>query len=227
MDVTPESNVRTMGLHLTPPNIQNKCFSERSHLMFCSMASHARTGFISFSQQEKRGAVFLIFGSIGRKRIRCPDSATLHWTESSAGTDRKLYIGWTDGKQVSSAWAVHSSGTFRIHPVLHVRKRKCKFLWTSISFFVTWIPGDEVEWSGHCDAAETCFSGYSIYKISPASVSGRGFSVKIFISDSDPIEEEASSKQPEYQSCISSGADKVCKCWNDIRTGQSTDNESD
>ena len=33
--------------HLTPANIQNKCFSERSHFMFCFMASHARTSFFS------------------------------------------------------------------------------------------------------------------------------------------------------------------------------------
>ena len=36
MDVTPEANVRSMELHLLPPNIQNECFSERSHFMFCS-----------------------------------------------------------------------------------------------------------------------------------------------------------------------------------------------
>ena len=38
--------------HLTPANIQNKCFSERSHFMFCFMASHARTSFISLSQKS-------------------------------------------------------------------------------------------------------------------------------------------------------------------------------
>ena len=34
MDVTPESNVRPTGLHLSPSNIQNECFSERSMLMY-------------------------------------------------------------------------------------------------------------------------------------------------------------------------------------------------
>ena len=44
--------------HLTPANIQNKCFSERSHLMFCFMASNARTGFISLCQINSMGNTF-------------------------------------------------------------------------------------------------------------------------------------------------------------------------
>ena len=55
MDVTPESNVRPMELHLTPPNIQNKCFSERSHLMFWSEASPGETGFIPLRQLGRKG----------------------------------------------------------------------------------------------------------------------------------------------------------------------------
>ena len=40
------------------------------------------------------------------------------------------------------------AGAFRIHLVLPVRKGKYEFQWTSISFFVTGIPGDEEERAG-------------------------------------------------------------------------------
>ena len=49
---------------------------------------------------------------------------------------------------------------------------------------------------------------------------------EIFISDSDSIEEEASSKQSQYKSGISPGADQVGKRGNDARAGESTYNES-
>ncbi len=39
-----------MALHLPPANIQNECFSERSHLMFCSYDTH---GGITLSKTEE------------------------------------------------------------------------------------------------------------------------------------------------------------------------------
>ena len=38
-----------MAFHLPPANIQNECFSERSHLMFCS---HDTRGGIALSKTE-------------------------------------------------------------------------------------------------------------------------------------------------------------------------------
>ena len=49
MDVTQEADVRAMALHLPPANIQNECFSERSHLMFCS---YNTPGGITLSKTE-------------------------------------------------------------------------------------------------------------------------------------------------------------------------------
>ena len=52
MDVTQEADVRAMALHLPPANIQNECFSERSHLMFCSYGTH---GGITLSKTDGPG----------------------------------------------------------------------------------------------------------------------------------------------------------------------------
>ncbi len=40
-----------MAFHLPPANIQNQCFSERSHLMFCSHDTH---GGITLSKTEEK-----------------------------------------------------------------------------------------------------------------------------------------------------------------------------